>query len=113
MMGSKEPIINQRPDPIIGKVLKSSPVMMQDSQVKFHQYLDAKGLNCPLPILKAKVALNKMQPGETLFVEATDPHSVVDFEAYCARTGHAILHIDEGDEIIGFIISRAENPRSI
>ena len=66
-----------------------------------------------MPILKAKVALNRMQPGQVLFVEATDPHSVIDFEAYCARTGHEILHIDEGDEIIGFKISRAENPRSI
>ncbi len=86
---------------------------MPDTQIRFDQYLDTKGLNCPLPILKAKVALNRMQPGEVLFVEATDPHSVIDFEAYCARTGHEILHIDEGDEIIGFKISRAENPRSI
>ena len=86
---------------------------MPDAQIRFDQYLDAKGLNCPLPVLKAKVALNKMQPGEILFVEATDPHSVIDFEAYCARTGHEILHIDEEDEIIGFMISRTENPRSI
>ena len=79
----------------------------------YDQYLDARGLNCPLPVLKTKLALNRMQPGEILFVEATDPHSIVDFEAYCARTGHQLLRIDEGGGIIGFTISRAENPRKI
>lgn len=86
---------------------------MPDEQDRFDRYLDAKGLNCPLPVLKTKLELNRMQPGEILFVEATDPHSVVDFEAYCARTGHTILSIDEGKEIIGFTIIRAENPRKI
>ena len=86
---------------------------MARSEPGFDQYLDAKGLNCPLPVLKTKLILNRMQPGEILFVEATDPHSVVDFEAYCARTGHEILSIDRVEEIIGFTISRAENPRKI
>ncbi len=86
---------------------------MADAEVRFDQYLDAKGLNCPLPVLKTKLALNRMQPGEILFVEATDPHSVVDFEAYCARTGHKILRIDEVDKIIRFTISRAKNPSKI
>ena len=88
-----------------------TPVANMDTG--YDHYLDAKGLNCPLPVLKTKLILNRMQPGETLFVEATDPHSVVDFEAYCARTGHTLLRIDEGEEIIGFTISRAENPRKI
>ena len=86
---------------------------MPDEQGRFDRYLDARGLNCPLPVLKTKLELNRMQPGEVLFVEATDPHSVIDFEAYCARTGHEILAIDETGGIIGFTISRAENPRKI
>ena len=86
---------------------------MPDEQDRFDRYLDAKGLNCPLPVLKTKLELNRMQPGEILFVEATDPHSVVDFEAYCARTGHEILSIDKTGGIIGFTINRAENPRKI
>lgn len=86
---------------------------MPHGQDRFDRYLDAKGLNCPLPVLKTKLELNRMQPGEILFVEATDPHSVIDFEAYCARTGHEILNIDETAGIIGFTISRAENPRKI
>ena len=48
--------------------------------------LDAKGLGCPLPILKTKVALSRMKAGEVLHVAATDPHSVIDFKAFCART---------------------------
>ena len=79
----------------------------------FDQYLDARGLNCPLPVLKTKLALTTMQPGEILLVQATDPHSVVDFKAYCARTGHEILHIGETGEVIGFTIRRAVDPRKI
>lgn len=81
--------------------------------IKEDQTLDARGLNCPLPILKAKVLLNKMQPGEILYVEATDPHSVIDFEAYCARTNHKLLNIDEAADLFKFYIQRAENPKNI
>jgi tRNA 2-thiouridine synthesizing protein A len=82
-----------------------------DEKLTADQALDAKGLNCPLPILKTKVLLNKMQPGQILFVEATDPHSVVDFEAYAARTRHEILRQTEQGGIYEFYIRRAENPR--
>ena len=81
--------------------------------IKEDQILDAKGLNCPLPILKAKVLLNKMQAGEILYVEATDPHSVIDFEAYCARTDHKLLNIEEEEKLFKFYIRRAENPNKI
>ena len=81
--------------------------------IKEDQTLDAKGLNCPLPILKTKVLLNKMQPGEILYVEATDPHSVIDFEAYCARTNHKLLNIDEATDLFKFYIQRAEHTKNI
>jgi tRNA 2-thiouridine synthesizing protein A len=81
--------------------------------IKEDQILDAKGLNCPLPILKTKVLLNKMQAGEILYVEATDPHSVIDFEAYCARTDHELLNIEEEERLFKFYIRRAENPNKI
>lgn len=83
------------------------------NQIKFAQALDARGLNCPLPILKAKLALNKMQAGEILYVEATDPHSIIDFEAYCARTGHEIIQTNNNDGEIEFYIRRAVNPKKI
>ncbi len=53
--------------------------------------LDAKGLNCPLPILKAKKALKDVPPGGTLQVISTDPGSVADFEAFCRTTGHQLM----------------------
>ncbi len=61
------------------------------------QTLDAKGLNCPLPILKAKKALKDVPAGGTLEVLATDPGSVADFQAFCRQTGNEIVeHSDEG-----------------
>ena len=84
-----------------------------NSKIEYDHYLDAKGLNCPLPILKTKVLLNKMQAEEVLFVEATDPHSQVDFEAYCARTKHEIIKSTLSDGIYGFFIKRADNPKNI
>jgi TusA-related sulfurtransferase len=53
--------------------------------------LDARGLNCPLPILKAKKALTDMQSGQTLRVMATDPGSVRDFQAFAKQTGNELL----------------------
>lgn len=84
-----------------------------ENQAQFDKYLDAKGLNCPLPILKTKILLNKMNPDEVLLVEATDPHSQVDFEAYCARTRHILLNSEYSDNSYKFFIRRATNPRKI
>ena len=53
--------------------------------------LDARGLNCPLPILKAKKALSDMQSGQTLRVLATDAGSVRDFQAFARQTGNELL----------------------
>ena len=72
--------------------------------------LDARGLTCPLPILKTKVVLNKMQPGEILFVEATDPHAEVDFEAYCARSRHELIRVNQAGDVYEFYIRRADQP---
>jgi tRNA 2-thiouridine synthesizing protein A len=84
-----------------------------DNPIHIDQSLDAKGLNCPLPILKTKVLLNKMAPEEILFVQATDPHSQVDFEAYCARTEHEIIKFELNDDVYCFYIKRAQNPKKI
>ncbi|MCZ6888227.1 MAG: sulfurtransferase TusA family protein [Gammaproteobacteria bacterium] len=53
--------------------------------------LDVKGLNCPMPLLKAKKALNEMPAGALLRVIATDPGSVKDFEVFSRQSGHALL----------------------
>ncbi len=58
--------------------------------------LDAKGLNCPLPILRAKKALKELATGKTLEVLATDPGAVADFQAFCRTTGNELVehHMD-------------------
>ena len=53
--------------------------------------LDARGLNCPLPILRARKALNEMTSGQVLRIVATDPGSVKDFEAFAKQTGNPLL----------------------
>ncbi|MFA7412903.1 MAG: sulfurtransferase TusA family protein [Rhizobium sp.] len=55
------------------------------------QVLDAKGLNCPLPILRAKKALKDLPTGGTLEIQATDPGAVKDFEAFCRTTGNELM----------------------
>lgn len=57
--------------------------------------VDARGLNCPLPILRAKKALAELTSGELLRVIATDPGSVRDFQAFCRQTGHALVQQTE------------------
>jgi tRNA 2-thiouridine synthesizing protein A len=59
--------------------------------MEFHKDLDARGLNCPLPILKAKKALAEMASGEVLRVVATDSGSVRDFQAFARQTGNQLL----------------------
>jgi tRNA 2-thiouridine synthesizing protein A len=60
--------------------------------------LDTRGLNCPLPILKAKKALADMRTGEVLKVVATDPGSMRDFEAFARQTGNELLEQQSGNE---------------
>ena len=63
--------------------------------------IDTRGLNCPLPILKAKKSLNDMQSGQLLRVVATDPGSVRDFQAFSRQTGNELVEqTSAGDEFI-------------
>ena len=57
----------------------------------FDMELDARGLNCPLPILRARKSINSMTAGQVLRIIATDPGSVKDFEAFCKQTGNELL----------------------
>ncbi len=66
--------------------------------------LDAKGLNCPLPILKAKKALKDVPSGGTLEVLATDPGSVADFAAFCRTTGNEIVEQSQDGGTFRFLI---------
>lgn len=74
-----------------------------------HQHdreLDARGLNCPLPILRTKKALNDMQTGTVLKVLATDPASIKDFQAFSRQTGNQLLQQSEADGVYHFYLQR-------
>jgi tRNA 2-thiouridine synthesizing protein A len=72
-----------------------------------HQILDVKGLNCPLPILRARKALKDIAVGATLEVLATDPGAVKDFEAFCRTTGNELVESKLDGKVYSFVIRRA------
>ena len=71
------------------------------------EVLNAEGLNCPLPILRAKKVLKGMSTGQVLEVRATDPGSVADFAAFCKQTGNELLSSTTEDDIYKFEIKRS------
>jgi tRNA 2-thiouridine synthesizing protein A len=71
-----------------------------------HRELDARGLNCPLPILKAKKALADMKSGQVLKVVATDPGSVRDFMAFARQTGNPLLEHTSAAKEFTFLMQR-------
>jgi tRNA 2-thiouridine synthesizing protein A len=74
--------------------------------MEFQKDLDARGLNCPLPILKAKKALAEMTSGEVLRVVATDSGSVRDFQAFARQTGNQLLEQSESGNEFTFYMRR-------
>lgn len=71
------------------------------------QVLDAKGLNCPLPILKAKKALKSLESGQTLEILSTDPGSVADFAAFCRTTGNELVEQSDDAGVWTYLIRKA------
>lgn len=72
--------------------------------MEFHKELDARGLSCPLPILKTKKALAEMTTGQVLRVVATDPGAVRDFKAFAKQTGNELIsHSEHNKEFIFFM----------
>jgi tRNA 2-thiouridine synthesizing protein A len=69
--------------------------------------LDTRGLNCPLPVLRARKAMQKLAPGSLVRVLATDPGTVKDFKAFCAATGHELLESVAEDGEFRFVIRKA------
>jgi tRNA 2-thiouridine synthesizing protein A len=73
----------------------------------FDQELDASGLNCPLPILRAKKALGTLESGQVLRIVATDPGSVKDFEAFAKQTGNELMESGEEGGKFVFLIKKS------
>ena len=75
--------------------------------MEFDKEVDARGLNCPLPILRAKKALAELETGQTVRVLATDPGSVKDFQAFARQTGNELLGQNETPErVFEFFLRR-------
>ena len=72
----------------------------------FDKDLDARGLNCPLPILRAKKALTEMSSGQVLRIVATDPGSVKDFQAFSKQTGNELLSHAETNKEFTFLMKK-------
>ncbi|UCH09345.1 MAG: sulfurtransferase TusA family protein [Fidelibacterota bacterium] len=77
------------------------------SDTAFDQELDCRGLLCPLPILKAKQAVDGMAAGQVLRMLATDPGSVSDMQAWTRQTGHELLGHQEGDGVHTYYIRKS------
>ncbi|KPQ04751.1 MAG: tRNA 2-thiouridine synthesizing protein TusA [Rhodobacteraceae bacterium HLUCCA12] len=71
------------------------------------QEIDARGLLCPLPVLKARKRLMGMQPGQVLRLLATDPAAAVDVPHFCAESGHALLGNTPEGEATAWLIRRS------
>ncbi len=72
-----------------------------------NQTLDARGLNCPLPILRTKKTLNALQSGDTLKVVSTDPGSLKDMVSFCNQTGNTLLASQQAGSEYEFLIRKA------
>lgn len=70
--------------------------------------LDARGMKCPLPVLRARKAMKDVPAGELLTVLATDPGSTKDFIHFCEVTGHNLVESTEADGVFRFVIRKAE-----
>ncbi len=77
-----------------------NPVVMEET------LLDTKGLTCPMPLLKAKQALNTLAPAALLRVVATDPGSVRDFAVFSRQSGHELLESNEQDGVFSFLLKK-------
>jgi tRNA 2-thiouridine synthesizing protein A len=69
--------------------------------------LDARGMNCPLPILKTRKAINQIKSGEILEVTATDPGSVGDMASFCEQTGNRLVASNESGDGYVFLIEKS------
>ena len=71
-----------------------------------HHELDVRGLNCPLPVLKAKKFMKTLDSGETLEVLSTDPGLVKDMASLCRATGNTLMKQDEDDGVYRFLLKK-------
>lgn len=71
--------------------------MISETNIDITEHLDARGLNCPLPILRTKKTISQLNQGDVLEVVSTDPGSLKDIESFCIQTGHELLSSNQSD----------------
>jgi tRNA 2-thiouridine synthesizing protein A len=86
--------------------LARHPPKTMSEPTAFDREVDARGLNCPLPILKAKKALAELGSGQVLKVVSTDPGSVRDFQAFARQTGNELLAHSQAGDALSFYLKR-------
>jgi tRNA 2-thiouridine synthesizing protein A len=87
------------------RTLRSSGKIM--AKPSYDVYLDARGLVCPMPLIKTRQALMVIEPGATVCVLATDPDTVPDFANFCEATGHKLVSSEQRDGIYMFVVEKA------
>jgi TusA-related sulfurtransferase len=93
-------------DPLSGVTNDALSRRSSSMQIQIHKEVDARGLMCPLPILRAKKALADMESGQILKVLATDPGSQRDFAAFAKQTGNEIVESSAHDKVFTFLMKR-------
>lgn len=85
-------------------------IHVSEVSAEAEQLLDVKGENCPMPLLKAKLALNKMAPGARLRVLATDPGSVRDFQIFAQQSGNSLLDAGQDGDVYFHVLRKKPAP---
>jgi tRNA 2-thiouridine synthesizing protein A len=73
---------------------------------RYDVFLDARGLVCPMPLVKTRQALMVVDPGATICVLATDPDSMADFASFCEATGHKLLSSEQKDDVYVYVVEK-------
>jgi len=81
--------------------------VVKDEEKKYFK-LDARGLRCPLPVVELRKAIKNLSSGDIIIVEATDPGSQRDFDAWCRKTGNSLLEFSDVDGVFTYVIKKGE-----
>ncbi len=92
--------------PVFYQAKLNTPAWYNRAMLQHNHEVDARGLNCPLPILRTKKTLNGMTSGEVVRILATDPASVRDFQAFAKQTGNELVEHGEADGSFWFLMRR-------
>lgn len=109
LVGSHSQLLNLPREAAINAVLITRAQLHAPetfAMAEFDKDLDARGLNCPLPILRTKKALTDMGAGQVLRIQATDPGSIKDFQAFAKQTGHELVGQSEANQEYTFLLKK-------